>query len=81
VRFYKRDTADNALEFIGADRIDHTLPNEDLALNVGRPFDIVGERKRPEFHLDRGRQIMQESFEILLRNHKDAAVEVIIEEI
>jgi hypothetical protein len=81
VRFYKRDAADAALEFIGEDQIGHTPRDEKIELAVGKSADIVGERRQMDFQVDRGRQVMQESFEILLRNHKDTAVEVLIEEV
>ncbi|HUK81000.1 MAG TPA: DUF4139 domain-containing protein, partial [Verrucomicrobiae bacterium] len=80
VRLYKRDEADAALEFIGEDEIDHTPKDETVKLHIGDAFDIVGERKRTDFHVDTGRHEMTESFEIRLRNHKDVPVEVLVKE-
>jgi hypothetical protein len=80
VRLYKRDEADAALEFIGEDQIDHTPKDETVKLHIGDAFDIVGERKRTDFRIDTGRHEMTESFEIRIRNHKDAPVEVLVKE-
>ncbi len=80
VRLYKRDEADAALEFIGEDEIDHTPKDEVIKLHIGDAFDVVGERKRTDFKIDTGRKTMTESFEIMVRNHKDEPVEVLIKE-
>ena len=78
VRVYKQDEADKALEFIGEEQIDHTPKDEDLSLRIGNAFDIVGERKQTDFKIELGRNWMQESVEIKVRNHKkeDAVVRV-----
>jgi hypothetical protein len=81
VRLYKRDAADEALEFIGEDEIDHTPKDEKIRLHIGDAFDIVGERRRVDFHVDSGRKTMRESFEIRVRNHKDDDVEVLVKEV
>jgi hypothetical protein len=80
VRLYKRDEADGSLEFIGEDQIDHTPKDETVKLHIGDAFDIVGERKRTDFHVDTSRHVMTESFEIHVRNHKDEPVEVLVKE-
>jgi len=74
VRLYKRDPADASLEFIGEDQIDHTPKDETVKLHIGDAFDIVGERKRTDFHVDNAGHIMIESFEIRVRNHKTEPV-------
>jgi hypothetical protein len=81
VRLYKLDAADEALEFIGEDEVDHTPKDEKIRLHIGDAFDIVGERKRVDFHVDTGRKTMTESFEIQVRNHKEDAVEVLVKEV
>jgi hypothetical protein len=81
VRLYKVDAADAALEFIGEDEVDHTPKDERIKLHIGDAFDVVGERKRTDFHVDTGRKTMKESFEIRVRNHKDDAVEVLVKEV
>ncbi|MGD0016876.1 MAG: DUF4139 domain-containing protein [Verrucomicrobiia bacterium] len=80
VRLYKRDPADASLEFIGEDQIDHTPKDETVKLHIGDAFDIVGERKRTDFHVDNAGHIMTESFEIRVRNHKTEPVDVLVKE-
>jgi hypothetical protein len=45
VRMFQRDEDDGQLEFIGEDRIRHTARDEEVSLNVGNAFDLVGECK------------------------------------
>ncbi|HKW99073.1 MAG TPA: DUF4139 domain-containing protein [Bryobacteraceae bacterium] len=75
VRFYCRDT-DARLEFTGEDSIDHTPKDEKIRVFTGAAFDLTGERKRTVFRIDMGRQMMDEAFEIKVRNHKKEPVEV-----
>ena len=80
VRVYKRDPDDEALEFVGEERIDHTPKDEKLSLLIGNAFDIVGERRQKRFKVDRGRRWMSETIEIRIRNHKDRGVVVRVKE-
>ncbi|MHC4663857.1 MAG: DUF4139 domain-containing protein [Planctomycetota bacterium] len=80
IRVYKRDEADESLEFIGEDMIDHTPKGEKVKIKIGNAFDIVGERKQTNFRR-LTRTSMEETFEIKLRNHKEEAVTVDVEEI
>jgi len=80
VRLYKRDPADASLEFVGEDQIDHTPKDETVKLHIGDAFDIVGERKRTDFHVDIAGHVMTESFEIRVRNHKTEPVDVLVKE-
>lgn len=80
IRISKRDPSDNSLEFVGEDEIDHTPKNEKIRMTTGNAFDIVGERKRTNFTANSDRNVATESFEIKVRNHKDAAVEVVVKE-
>jgi len=75
LRFYRRDT-DGHLEFVGENTIDHTPKDETLRIYTGNAFDVVGERKRTNFHVESGQRWMDESFEIHVRNHKKEAVNV-----
>jgi hypothetical protein len=75
VRFYRRDT-DDRLEFTGEDNIDHTPRNETIRTFTGAAFDMVGERRRTSFRIDGGRSMLDESFEIKVRNRKAEAAEV-----
>ena len=75
VRFYRRDD-DGQLEFVGEDQIDHTPKDETVRLTTGNAFDLVGERKQTDFHVDTGDKWIDESFEIKLRNHKAEPVTI-----
>jgi len=75
LRFYRRDT-DGHLEFVGENTIDHTPKDETIRVYTGNTFDVVGERKRTNFHVDSNHNWMEESFEIKVRNHKKEPVNV-----
>ena len=75
LRFYRRDT-DGHLEFVGENTIDHTPKDETIRVYTGNAFDVVGERKRTNFHVDSSHNWMEESFEIKVRNHKKEPVNV-----
>ncbi len=78
VRVFKKDPADDMLEFIGEDRIGHTARREKLSLYIGNAFDIV-----PEYTLvdsKRSRRMIRQTHKIELRNRKDQAVEVFVDE-
>ena len=75
LRFYRRDT-DGHLEFVGENMIDHTPKDEMIRVSTGNAFDVVGERKRTNYHVESSQRWMDESFEIRLRNHKKTAVTV-----
>lgn len=79
VRVYKKDT-DGSLTFIGEDDIDHTPKDEKIRIEMGNAFDVVGERKRVDFHVDSKARWFQETFEIKLRNHKDSDITVTVVE-
>jgi len=80
IRVSQQDTADGNLEFVGEDAIDHTPKDEDVRVKLGVAFDVVGERRQTDFSIDTRGHVMEEAFEIRLRNHKDEAVEVLIRE-
>jgi len=75
LRFYRRDT-DGYLEFVGENTIDHTPKDEMIRVYTGNAFDVIGERKRTNFHVDSKNNWMEESFEIKVRNHKKEPVDV-----
>ena len=78
IRVSKLDEADGSFEFIGEDTIDHTPKDEIVTIKLGNAFDVVGERRQTSF--SRGKDWIVESFEIKIRNHKDKAVDVNIQE-
>ena len=75
MRFYRRDE-DGRLQFTGENLIDHTPSDETIRLYTGNAFDVVGERRRIDYRVDNARKMIDESFEIKLRNHKKEAVSV-----
>ncbi len=75
LRFYRSD-ADGQLEFTGENTIDHTPKDETVRVLTGNAFDLVGERKQTSYNVDNSRRILDESFEIKLRNHKKEPVEI-----
>jgi hypothetical protein len=75
VRFYRRDK-DGQIEFTGENVIDHTPKDEMLRFYTGNAFDLVGERRRTYFKLDSADNWIDEAFEIKLRNHTNAPVEI-----
>jgi hypothetical protein len=78
VRMYQRDNSGSS-QMLGEDNIEHTPKNERLSLVVGRSFDIVGERKRTNFHrIDTN--TVEESFEVEVRNRKDTPETVFVVE-
>lgn len=80
VRVSKQDAADNGMEFIGEDVIDHTPTGEKVRIRMGSAFDVVGERKQLSFHVDTKDRMMEEQIEIQLRNHKDQPIDVQVRE-
>ncbi len=80
VRISAINVSSKTPEFVGEDVIDHTAQNEDIQIKVGSAFDISVEKKQTDFNLDTNRHVMEESFEIELKNHKDHEVKVFLQE-
>lgn len=78
VRAFKADS-DGSLEFVGEDQIDHTPKDEILRVLLGKAFDIVCERNQME-HKQISRIVVEDSYEIKIRNHKEEAVTVTVSE-
>lgn len=78
VQLYKAD-AGGALQFVGEDSIEHTPRDEKLSLKVGEAFDVVAERTQRSWNALSSCS-SDSSYEIELRNHKDAEVEVEVNE-
>ena len=76
VRFYTQDGADQSLQFVGENTIDHTPKDELVRLYTGDSFDLVGERKRTDFKVNEANHAASESVEIKLRNRKTEPVEI-----
>src|SRR5262249_34913699 len=71
---------DKSLEFIGEDVIQHTPKDEQVMVKLGSAFDVVGERRQTDFKVNMDGHVINESFEIKLRNHKKEPVMVIVKE-
>lgn len=74
IRFYRQDG--EQLQFTGEDLIDHTARDETLRLYTGNAFDLIGERRQTNFRSIGANQIVEESFEIKLRNRKTEPAEI-----
>ena len=79
-RFYREDSADGRLEFLGENTIDHTAKNETVRIYTGDVCDIAVERKQTDSQMSNRDDFREEAFEITLRNHKAEAVEVRVDE-
>lgn len=80
VRVSQQDKADGSMEFIGEDKIDHTPKDEEVRVKLGTAFDVVGERRQTDFVVNTKGRVMEEAFEIKVRNHKTQSVNVIVRE-
>jgi hypothetical protein len=78
VRVFKNDPADNSLQFVGEDQIDHTPKDEKLSLYIGDAFDIVAEHTMTDYKEQWGRRY--ETHKVELRNRKSEAVKVFVDE-
>ena len=79
LRFYRQDT-DGQLEFTGENKIKHTPRDETIRAYTGSAFDLKGERRQTDYHIDFNARWLDESFEMKLRNHKkEAAVVRVVE--
>lgn len=78
VRVFKKDPADDTLEFVGEDRIDHTARKEKLLLYIGNAFDIAAEYTLADSLHER--RMSRETHKVEFRNRKTEAVEVFADE-
>jgi len=78
LRVYKADT-DGAQQFVGESRIDHTPKDESVRVKLGESFDVVAERKQTDYKVI-ARRIFEYGYEIRIRNHKEQAITVIVNE-
>ena len=79
IRVYQEDV-DGAALLVGENRIDHTPEGEDVKIFLGNAFDLVGERTQTDFQII-SRRVIEETWEIKLRNRKDSdSVEIRVPE-
>ncbi len=76
VRVYKA-AADQSLQFIGEDVIDHTPKDEKVTIKMGEAFDVVGERTQRDWKKIAW-NLYETEWDVELRNHKKEDVEVAI---
>jgi hypothetical protein len=69
IRVYQQDV-DGAALLIGENQIDHTPKGEQVEIYLGNAFDLVGEHTQTKFNLIAD-NVLEESYEIHLRNRKD----------
>lgn len=83
LRVYKKDSAGNA-QFVGEDRIDHTPKNETVRLKLGAAFDVTADKKQTDFkklpNPSKGTSAFESAYEIVLKNAKNEAVTVTVQE-
>lgn len=79
VRVYKKDE-DGREQFVGEDQVDHTPKDEEIRLYLGNAFDVVGQRAQTDFRSLSAGHVVEESFEIKVRNHKKSEAEVMVYE-
>src|SRR5262245_28281884 len=80
MRVSQLDAADDSLELIGEDVIDHTAKDETVRVALGSAFDVVGERRQVAFTIDTDAKRMDETIEVKVRNHKTEPVDVLVRE-
>lgn len=78
VRVYQADPG-QAPELVGEDRIGHTARGEEISLRLGSAFDVIGERTQVDFEQLEERRL-QETIQITLRNRRDEAITVRVNE-
>lgn len=73
IRLYKKDAQDS-LEFIGEDTLEHTPKDEDVEIKAGEAFDIVAQRQQIDFQ--QSFRSFESAWEVTIRNHKDSDIKV-----
>jgi hypothetical protein len=74
VRVYKA-AADQSLQFIGEDTIDHTPKDEKIKIKMGEAFDVVGERTQRDWKKIAW-NVYETEWDVQIRNHKKEDVQV-----
>ncbi|MEW5976881.1 MAG: DUF4139 domain-containing protein [Acidobacteriota bacterium] len=78
LRVYKADSR-GGQQLIGEDSIDHTPKDENIRVKLGNAFDIVAERNQTDYQRLSDR-LVEMAFTVTVRNHKDQAVTVLVNE-
>lgn len=77
IKLYQADEADNSLEFIGEDKIDHTSKDESIKLTIGNAFDITFDFSEIDRRKVNGFEHYK--YECIIKNHREEAAEVFFE--
>lgn len=80
VRFYREDSDDGNLEFVGENNIDHTPRNEELSIYTGNAFDLVGERTITNFERNDRSDWMRETIEVVVKNRSKEPKTIVVRE-
>ncbi len=78
VRVYKSDVS-GLQQFIGEDAIEHTPRDERIRIKLGDAFDVVADRTETAWQAISA-CVNESAWEIKLRNHKDVAETVLVDE-
>ncbi len=78
LRVYKSDKSGQQ-QFIGEDAIDHTPRDEKIRVKLGEAFDVLADRTETAWQVI-SPCINESAWEIKLRNHKDSAQTVLVNE-
>jgi hypothetical protein len=78
LRVYRKDGAQ--VEFIGEDRLDHTPEKAKVKVILGNAFDLSGSRRRVDFKVDQRAHLLEEAFEVVLKNASKTPVEITVVE-
>ncbi len=78
-RVYQIDK-DKQPEFVGQDEIDHTPKDEPVRVRIGYAFDLAAQRVQTANRARAGEQWTEQDWKITLRNHKEQAVTIVVEE-
>jgi hypothetical protein len=73
IKLYQVEEADNSLEFIGEDNIEHTPKDEEIQLVIGNAFDITFEYNEVDRQKIKGFEHLK--YEYIIKNHKSETVE------
>jgi len=74
-KIYKIDSADNNMEFIGEDNINHTPLDEEVSITTGYAFDLIGETAVLDTKKI-SRYITQKKMSVTLKNRSEKNKEI-----
>ena len=77
IKIYKLDEADDNLEFIGEDRLNHTAVEEEVKLTTGFAFDLVGETKVTA-QRKISNNIHEKDISVILKNRSSETKKIVI---